>query len=209
MKDYYGILGLQPSASTDEIKKAYRRLALQYHPDKTPGDPYAAEQFAAIKEAYETLTNTSKKSVYLQQRWYHQASGKKRYQPVMTPVTILQQTLELDKYVAGLDVHRMDKQGLFDHINELLDDAAIEKLKSFNDPVINQQVVHHILKSIKVLSFFQAKKIIDKMDIPLTDRSEVENFLLVQKRSEVWDKYRIWIVLLIVLLLCLLIFFIS
>ena len=103
----------------------------------------------------------------------------------------------------------MDKQGLYEHINELLDDAAVEKLKNFNDPVINQQIVHHILKSIKLLSFSKAKNIIDRMDIPLTDRREIEDFLQVQKHSELWDKYRVWIVMLIVLLLCLLIFFIS
>ena len=207
MKDYYSILGLPPSASTEEIKKAYRKLALQFHPDKSPGDPYAGEQFAAIKEAYETLVNPSKKSVYLQYRWYHHASGKKKFQQVVTPVSILQQVLELDRYVATLDVHRMDKRGLNEHINEILDDQAIQILLKFNDPVINQQIVHHLIKSLKILPSMQAKTIMDKLAIPLNDKTEIEKFLLDQKQSEVWDKYRVWLILLIVLLLCMLIFF--
>jgi molecular chaperone DnaJ len=77
-RDHYAILGILPSASQEEIKKAYRLLALQYHPDKTGGDPYAAVQFEAIKEAYEVLTNPRKKELYLQQRWYGKAQVIKR-----------------------------------------------------------------------------------------------------------------------------------
>jgi len=50
LKDYYRILELDPSATLPEIKKAYRKLAQQYHPDKNSGDPYPAAQFAEIKE---------------------------------------------------------------------------------------------------------------------------------------------------------------
>ena len=77
LKDYYSILELHPSATRDEIKKAYRRLAHQYHPDKKNNDPYAAAQFSNIKEAYEILSNPVKKDQYLQQRWYTQSIGKK------------------------------------------------------------------------------------------------------------------------------------
>jgi curved DNA-binding protein CbpA len=77
LKDYYYILELPPSAAGDEIKKAYRRLAHQYHPDKKNNDPYAAARFSDIKEAYEILSNPLKKDYYLQQRWYAQSIGKK------------------------------------------------------------------------------------------------------------------------------------
>ena len=61
LKDYYKILEVETSADLLEIKKAYRKLALQYHPDKNHNDPYATAQFSAIKEAYEVLTNPAKK----------------------------------------------------------------------------------------------------------------------------------------------------
>lgn len=56
-KDYYKILGVDRDASADEIKKAYRKLAIVHHPDKNPDDESAAERFKDIGEAYETLSD--------------------------------------------------------------------------------------------------------------------------------------------------------
>ena len=63
-KDYYEVLGVGRSASTGEIKKAYRKLALQYHPDRNPGDKEAEEKFKEATEAYEVLRDTEKRSKY-------------------------------------------------------------------------------------------------------------------------------------------------
>lgn len=64
MKDYYSILDLDKSASADDIKKSYRKLAMQFHPDKNQGDSLAEERFKEIAEAYETLSNPDKKKLY-------------------------------------------------------------------------------------------------------------------------------------------------
>ena len=63
-KDYYKILGVEKSASQDEIKKAYRKLALKYHPDKTKGDKASEEKFKEINEANEVLSDTQKRKKY-------------------------------------------------------------------------------------------------------------------------------------------------
>jgi molecular chaperone DnaJ len=62
--DYYETLGVSRSASADEIKKAYRKLAVKYHPDKNPGDKSAEEKFKEISEAYEVLKDEKKKAMY-------------------------------------------------------------------------------------------------------------------------------------------------
>ena len=63
-KDYYKTLGVSKSADEKEIKKAYRKLARQYHPDKNPGDNTAEEKFKEINEAYEVLSDSEKRKMY-------------------------------------------------------------------------------------------------------------------------------------------------
>ncbi|MCB0334816.1 MAG: molecular chaperone DnaJ [Bdellovibrionales bacterium] len=63
-RDFYEVLGVSRSASTDEIKKAYRKLALKYHPDKNPDDPVAEEKFKEATEAYSALSDEASRSRY-------------------------------------------------------------------------------------------------------------------------------------------------
>ena len=63
-RDYYEVLGVAKSASADEIKKAYRKVAMQFHPDRNPGDKVAEEKFKEAAEAYEVLSDQEKKAQY-------------------------------------------------------------------------------------------------------------------------------------------------
>src|SRR5438132_12462551 len=63
-RDYYDVLGVQKQAEVEEIKKAYRKLAVKYHPDKNPGDHTAEEQFKELGEAYEVLCDPQKRALY-------------------------------------------------------------------------------------------------------------------------------------------------
>src|SRR5574344_892708 len=63
-RDYYEILGIDKNASEDEIKKAYRKIAIKYHPDKNPGDKSAEEKFTEAAEAYDVLHDAQKRQQY-------------------------------------------------------------------------------------------------------------------------------------------------
>jgi molecular chaperone DnaJ len=67
-KDFYAVLGVSASASQDEIKKQYRKLAARYHPDKNPNDPKAADRFKEISEAYQVLGDAQRRKQYDQMR---------------------------------------------------------------------------------------------------------------------------------------------
>jgi molecular chaperone DnaJ len=73
-RDYYEVLGIAKNADEGEIKKAYRKLALKYHPDKNPGDASAEEKFKEAAEAYEVLSNPEKKAQY--DRFGHAGMGQ-------------------------------------------------------------------------------------------------------------------------------------
>lgn len=72
-RDFYEILGVSKSATADEIKKAYRKVAMQYHPDRNPGDKEAEEKFKEAAEAYDVLSDANKRAKY--DRYGHAAFG--------------------------------------------------------------------------------------------------------------------------------------
>jgi len=81
-KDYYKILGVEKKASADEIKKAYRKLAVKYHPDKNQGDKKAEEKFKELNEAYEVLGDAEKRKKYdeLGENWNSFQQGHSPYE---------------------------------------------------------------------------------------------------------------------------------
>src|SRR5690242_1192696 len=63
-KDFYEVLGVNKDASEDDVKKAYRKLAMKWHPDRNPDNPKAEENFKEAKEAYEILSDSQKRAAY-------------------------------------------------------------------------------------------------------------------------------------------------
>lgn len=212
-KDYYSILQLPSSATIPEIKQAYRKLAMTWHPDKNPNDPYAKVRFDEIKEAYEVLTNPVKKDLYLQERWYDQGIGRKKTFVTITPVNILKLVLELERYVSTLDPHRMNKEGLFHYTDELLSTTTIEKINEFNEPDIKRQIITTTLASLKPLPLNFARTISERLkqlavkdDISL---QRIADFNRQQKKTLMWNKYKIVVLIILTIFICLLIFLTS
>jgi curved DNA-binding protein CbpA len=212
LKDYYKTLELEPSATLAEIKKSYRRLAQLYHPDKTQNDPYAAAQFAEVKEAYEVLNNPTRKSHYLQQRWYQKSIGKKRTQETITPVSVLKQALELDRYVSLLDVHRMDREGLLAYMSEIVSDDVLEKLSRFDEPAIKKEIAGILLRCSDLLTPQQFPSIAARIQRLTNDPSVLSLIDMQQQklnRKKRWERMMPLILLVVTALICLLIITLS
>lgn len=213
IKNYYAILQVEPSASIAEIKKAYRRLALQYHPDKNNNDTYSAAQFAEIKEAYEVLTDPAKKDYYLQQRWYNQSMGYRKTQEIVTPVSLLKQSLELEKYVSKLDVFRMDKVQLQNYLLELLSDDTIDKINQFQEAATNKSIISVLLKTLQPLPAGMAEPVIHQLQkisgVSEQTKKQMQDYLSGHKQRDTIEKYKPWVIALLTLLLCTLIWLMS
>ncbi|WBV57904.1 DnaJ domain-containing protein [Chryseobacterium daecheongense] len=87
MKDYYYFLGISQDASEEDIKKAYRKLSLKYHPDKNENDDFFADRFREIQEAYETLSDSSRRRAYDQNLESHQKSFRYNVPPAIKTFT--------------------------------------------------------------------------------------------------------------------------
>jgi molecular chaperone DnaJ len=148
MKDYYKILGISRDASQDEIKKAYRALALEHHPDKNNGDTASEERFKAISEAYIILGDPPKRNAYdfSQDNRLHHNSKNSGNPGQATPVTflILFKRIKTKVLNAGGQINEFR---LFTVINDLLSDDTIRLLIKANDVITNNLIVDEILVS--------------------------------------------------------------
>lgn len=212
VKDYYKILEIIPTANSTEIKAAYRRLALQFHPDKNPGDKYALSQFYLVKEAYETLSSRSLKEEYLKLRWLSKVKNEKLDSTSNTPETILHQFLEAGKKIQQYDAFRVDKKGIEGEILSLLNANNISLLNDFSELPVNEEIIRLAIQISNVLAPSGREKIFSELRkikggqhaVQLINRAEKEN-----KLHSIFNQLTPWLIAIAVLFLCGLIFIVG
>jgi len=208
MKDYYRILGVQPTATADEIKKAYRQLALKYHPDRNQGDKLSETLFKQITEAYETLSDSDARKSYDYESWRAKTSDNDKQQSSrttsdkVTPLTFLNIFKEIEKKLIGVDASRINQRNLFDSIHDLLTDKNVEFLIQSNDTSTNIKIIDTVLACCKPLGFakhpvqgfFYVDKIHHKLaKLAGSDNETIKRIYKVNKEQKylsLWDKYK-------------------
>lgn len=214
VKDYYKVLNLVPGATIGDVKKAFRTLALQYHPDVTKDNPFALAWYNEIQEAYNTLTDDAKRETYHEQCWYLRSIGKKPViiQPLI-PETICRQFQSLQRQVYEMDHFRMDQQQVGTQCIQLLNAENIEVLQKFKQSEYDSIIVNAIIEIMQPLHY--------KYCLPIVKSSEYfaetykknqqifEKFLKEKRLDAFWGKYQAWVWLLITLVSCAIIYLVN
>jgi molecular chaperone DnaJ len=208
-QDHYQVLNVRISASTEEIKKAFRKLALKYHPDKNT-EPAAARRYAEIQEAYLVLKDKTKRAAYNYQRY--RQDPKKNARPLAeTAEQVLQLSIALQEKIAGLDPYRIDLDLLGYEVQDLLSARNLAILQEDADPVINTKFVLYVLESARALPVVAIKNIVAILGtIPGRNGSiekELDSFLRQIQMQHYWDRYKTWVALAVAVLFCLLLLF--
>lgn len=209
IKDYYSTLELLPTASPDDIKKAYRRLAQQYHPDKTGDNPYARAQFNAIKEAYETLTTPHRREAYLQERWLAQSQGLKDHWVPTTPEALLQKLLALEKKLYHTDAHRAEYASWVQQVESWLSEETLLALKEFRDLETEKASFDSCIRIAQLIPYPQVVPLLEsarRLCRQPEQVQKIERLLHRSRRSARIEKLKPLIAAIIVLLICLLLF---
>lgn len=144
MKDYYKILEVTPNASQAEIKKAYRLLAVQYHPDKNNGDKASEEIFKEISESYIILGDVAKRNAYDYTKGNYKNYGGQNIGSRQTPVTYLILFKRIKDKVLNANC-QVNEDALFKVIDDLLSDTNIKFLINVRDTATNNLIIDEIL----------------------------------------------------------------
>ena len=205
-KDYYQVLQIQPSASAAEIRKAYRRLALQFHPDKN-NTQQASAQFVLIREAYTVLSDAFQRRKYDQLRFAGQQTTRRI---ATTPEEVRLMSAELVKKIKANNPDRINRDKLIHDLEAVLSVYHIQLLEQHQDDVQNELLVNDVLFCIQYLDwkncmhFADSLRKIDGLSTVCNDA--ITRSLTMYKRQYYWNRYKIWVALLIALITCLLIY---
>jgi len=204
MEDYYQILRVHPNASETTIRKAYRKLALQYHPDKTGNSEELNSYFKKINEAYKVLSNAEqRKQFHLQYYSPHQ------YEPLINNSNeILIVCKKLLKQIIQQGDYINEEAVVLSIQSYILNENNLQILITEENKFIQQQIHQELLQIINKLNFLNGSVLFNFLmqKFPFTDGSEKKLLIEILKKKKqeyYWDKYKFFLALLIAILICL------
>ncbi len=205
-KDYYHILKIAPTAPADEIKKAYRKLALLFHPDRNPNNQLANREFAEIAEAYSILSDEQKRKSY--DNRYNYQSLTNSINPFRPTVrSALQQCINLRNHLAVTNPYQLDYDVLFYLINDLSTKTHTTLFAASTETNAVSAFIEHYLFCCQFLPIGYSQTLCKKLEPILAKHKSqvptVEKFLR-NKRMDYWfDHYEGLIVFGITIFICL------
>lgn len=205
--NYYQVLNVGSNATVEEIKKAYRKLALQYHPDVSGDDLAASAKFQLVKTAYDVLSNSKARQAYHYKHFYTNYKSP----PIISANGIAMKAEELAKFAAVLDPYRLDYEGLFNQIYQLINANNLEMLLQSKDKPLIKSVILNLTNCAQLLPFdklftvHQTLLSLADKDVEMIDYTNKKSVL--KRRLHYWDEYKFLLALAITLVLCVVFFF--
>lgn len=210
LKDHYKVLGIAPQATESEIKKAFRKLALKYHPDKATGNIHATHYFREVQEAYTILSNPRAKRQYDNERWLAGMTTRVQEHKGATAEWILQEAVKLNSHMSTVDAWRMSHSSLYDYVMQLLDDNNMTVLLDDDHRSIRESVVEQVLSATKSLKLQYMHPIAERLSKLADGKDDLLIDIYVaereSKRQARWDRAMPYFIIGITLVLALLMF---
>jgi hypothetical protein len=211
LKDHYKTLGVKPSANMPDIKKAYRGLAVKYHPDKNPGNNLAEVLFKEISEAYRVLSDVRRRTAYDDERWLSGMGARTSYNEAITPAWLKNVCVELNSSLNVIDTHRMSQQALQAYILLIVSDAHLAVLLDEGDTHINRSIINHLLKATAMLEPKYLDEVLKQLLILAGNdhfsQHAIEAYSAVRSKQERMERLFPFIVISVTLALCIFMYF--
>lgn len=192
LKDHYKTLELKPYATEQEVKKAYRRLALKYHPDTAGDDAMAEAKFREVQEAYTILGDALRRKKYDEERWLAGMNRRIDEQEAITPMWILKEAIKMNNHMHNVDVYRMNHLALKDYILRLVDDDNITMLQECGDNSLTDSVIKMILEATKGLKYIYMQPVADRLRVIAGSDMypAIDSALRSRKKQAQWDNLK-------------------
>ncbi len=208
MRDHYQILGLTPEASFDEVRRAYRKLALEHHPDKNDGSVHSQAVFAEIAEAYSVLSNPEKRKKYHQRKF---TSSYRQEPMILTPLKAYEELVKLKQFLQRADPYRLNTGAVALDIDVIIPSSIIDMIATKESPEFNKQFVAIFLDCLKPLNLDQYSNKLEKIapivEMDYSLKLLVQAGLKLKKRENRWERYKTLIAVILALSLCALIYY--
>jgi molecular chaperone DnaJ len=204
-KDHYQVLAVPTSASTETIKKAFRGMAMKYHPDKHNNSTAATRKFTEIQEAYHILSDPRKRAAYNYERYRNLPQNAEK--PLaQSPEEILHASSNLYNQLRLRDPDRIDRDILFFQLMEILSAHNLAVLKESDNQEVNKQILRNLLLSAMHLPFPAAKEVNDRLLALAANDSintqDVLQFIRQSKQQHYWNRYKVYAAIAIALVVC-------
>lgn len=208
--NYYDILQVNSNATSDEIRKAYRKLALLYHPDKNPGSAPTQLYFQQVKEAYEVLINPARRDAY---HFFLKRNGQdKTPRTVLTVGGLISRAKGQKDYLVERN-YNVAPDTLFFELEHLLEPLHLEILSRDGTEGELNAFKEYILYCVRNFDKTQIKLVVSKLQSLAPKNVEWQINLVQFQQNAIaeyyWNKYKVLVAIVTACLICGVIFYIS